>query len=1353
MFLRPFISSILLTTCILSSVQAAQTCITTAIPVNNQDVNAISGTSNYVIAVADNANGNGQISILVNGVWVAQTDPNIPNKDFNDIFVFGVNSAIAVGDDGAVVILRPGPPSGWLDVSISNQDYTTIWADGTNNVFIAGDNGRIFYWDGTYSGTTPNWTSIGTNNNNDDFVDSWGDATYVYFLDSDGEVFRYQRSTLTAQISEKISPNCAGNIDFNGFTSDGAGNFYLFGENRSPNPDQGVIFKWNGVTAWTTNTCSNVFQTASSDDINAVNINPNGTFTAVGDNGVVVTSADGTTWTEISSGGQDINAAYTLTNGSTIYGADNGANQICTENKPHFSIVHDGFASTCAAEAVKIRFHDLSHAIGTNYTGTINLSTSSGKGTWGLLTGANSGSFADSGTGNGTASYTFVAADSDEIILTLANTTAETLNINVSDGTYTEFLTEDNNLTFSGGAATTTFADDFSTNTFSNSTGATTWVPIWTESGEADGPGAGDLRVTSTYFRLEGNDDAGGDANIKSLSRSVNLTALGATAATLQFKYQRQSLEQGNDRVFVETSTDGINWTELARFQGSGNPRNDTSFVTSPSYNLTVSATTQIRFRNDTGMDANDFVYFDDVIITATGIPSPCSTIDHIRIEHDGEGLTCDKERVTVKACVDANCTSEYTAGNVTATLTPDGDTVTFTGNTTAYVRQSTIGSATLGATVSSLPAPINSTARCFNGATETCSMNFVDTGFRFTDGANPPNPITIGTQIGGKPSNIQPGMQTIALQAVRKDNNTGACVGVFADNTDVSIEMASQCNNPSTCITTNKVRVTDNSTPTAVITSINNNPNTAVTSYSSVPLHFTTNSQAILSFVYPDVGQISLHARYNIPDSTSAPTGNYMSGNSNNFVVRPFAFYINVASNPAASGPLGNIFTAAGVNFTSTVTAKLWEAADDDPLPANYDGIANGHNDTDPTNNVDLSLNANADNYGKEVAPNNAPNSTIEQVLLSSVLNQPSPGGNDPGLTGGTTINSFTNGGGTTSTLRYDEVGIIEINATVSDGDYLGIGAAETAKIVGRSGYVGRFTPAYFDVVATEGCSVGTTNFTYSNQGFTVNVTAKSNVGGITTKNYDGGFVKAPEISNAGITTNFTNNTLDQTHFTDGIGTRNDVTYTFVNKNTSPLSMTNIRAVDSDTISSNTHAEGSNLFRSGRLVINNAYGSEFNDLKIPMTAEYYDGNSFIINTDDACLSGVTLSLLNSTDSLTVGNGTSRSQTCIWDNGSVAGNLSGSNGCDAIGLASEQYIGKPIAGAYSLYLKQPDTTAWTIPANPIFGNVTIQSNNVPSYLQYDWDNNGTHDNSPTGIGTFGIYRGDDRIIYWREVFK
>ena len=42
------------------------------------------------------------------------------------------------------------------------------------------------------------------------------------------------------------------------------------------------------------------------------------------------------------------------------------------------------------------------------------------------------------------------------------------------------------------------------------------------------------------------------------------------------------------------------------------------------------------------------------------------------------------------------------------------------------------------------------------------------------------------------------------------------------------------------------------------------------------------------------------------------------------------------------------------------------------------------------------------------------------------------------------------------------------------------------------------------------------------------------------------------------------------------------------------------------------------------------------------------------------------------------------------------------------------------------------------------------SANVDGYLEFDWDGNGS-DEDPYGIATFGIYRGDDRIIFWREV--
>ena len=38
---------------------------------------------------------------------------------------------------------------------------------------------------------------------------------------------------------------------------------------------------------------------------------------------------------------------------------------------------------------------------------------------------------------------------------------------------------------------------------------------------------------------------------------------------------------------------------------------------------------------------------------------------------------------------------------------------------------------------------------------------------------------------------------------------------------------------------------------------------------------------------------------------------------------------------------------------------------------------------------------------------------------------------------------------------------------------------------------------------------------------------------------------------------------------------------------------------------------------------------------------------------------------------------------------------------------------------------------------------------VPSWLQFDWDGDGSVD-LPTATATFGRYRGSDRVIFWRE---
>jgi hypothetical protein len=136
-----------------------------------------------------------------------------------------------------------------------------------------------------------------------------------------------------------------------------------------------------------------------------------------------------------------------------------------------------------------------------------------------------------------------------------------------------------------------------------------------------------------------------------------------------------------------------------------------------------------------------DEVRIYDTVLTETQAATvmnqthPCGpSIDHVRIQHDGEGLTCAPEAVTVRACQNADCSTEYT-GDVTTTLSPSGwvggDTITFNGgSTTASLRRTTVGTVTLDAT-GTTPTTANAT-RCFIGGTEDCSMNFVDSGFIF---------------------------------------------------------------------------------------------------------------------------------------------------------------------------------------------------------------------------------------------------------------------------------------------------------------------------------------------------------------------------------------------------------------------------------------------------------------------------------------------------------------------------------------------------------------------------------------------------------------------------------------------
>jgi MSHA biogenesis protein MshQ len=759
----------------------------------------------------------------------------------------------------------------------------------------------------------------------------------------------------------------------------------------------------------------------------------------------------------------------------------------------------------------------------------------------------------------------------------------------------------------------------------------------------------------------------------------------------------------------------------------------------------------------------------------------PCAGIGHFALIHDGNGINCQAEPVTIQAHNNAHgVITSYTGTITLSTTTNRGDWSLITGGgvldngapddgaATYTFAVADSGQATLGLRDTYVETTnIDVTDGTANeDATEDPNLIFARAGFNFLAGGVS---NAIGTQIAGKPSDTAPSSQVLELQAVNTNDDTGACEAALVGvNT---IDLAFECEDPATC-TAREVDVEG--------TNITGNDFGAPLSYTGVSLDFGGPADSTATFVmsYPDVGRIQLHAR-----NILSPSGEPMLGASNAFVVRPFAFLVTAAGNPGASSPGGLVYVSAGTDFTADVSAMVWQAADDN---IDNNGIADGHEttDTDPSNNADLSDNLVAPNYGQE--------STVEQVSLGALLDQP-VGGVDPGLAGSTNVTSFVAGSGST-TVRYDDVGIIELFAFVADNDYLGIGAGETANIVGRSGYVGRFIPDRLQVVANvpdfaHTCVAGT--FTYTDEAFyygnapVLTVTAL-NTAGATTNNY-GGAVGPNRFwmlstllpgrnytDQAGAAATFNAPLLGGTvtlsdeidYDGDGILTMDaamagdDFLYQRVTPEAPFNALVDLNfpapdLTDSDGACYDPDDNGTcddfNIngitgteMRFGRLVILNAFGSELLPLPVPMRTEYFvDATTgFVTNTPDTCttLTDDYLNLVNNIDDPPLG----ASPATI--------NVGAGTSTDTIG--NSPMVGGDAGQSFSA--PGADNAGYV----DIEANLTAPAMAQPPlpWLMYDWDgvdqggDGNIYDDHPTGRGTFGVYSGSGRHIYLRELY-
>lgn len=762
--------------------------------------------------------------------------------------------------------------------------------------------------------------------------------------------------------------------------------------------------------------------------------------------------------------------------------------------------------------------------------------------------------------------------------------------------------------------------------------------------------------------------------------------------------------------------------------------------------------------------------------------------INHFSISHAGSGVACDSHTITLTAHsathvpVSANGLTvnlSTTNGRGTWTgivsgggvLTPGAPgsglaSYTFAAGSSAVqlsFRYANLGAATEVFGFNAVSGVISETSGAAIAADDP-SFTMAQAGFRFrnvTDGND-----VIPVQISGKPSNAGFNAKTIRLQAIRTDTATLACAAAFPAAGVRNVEMGAECNSPATCAG-RQVSITNNAATTALPTS-NDNGGAGAAAYfatgGGVPLLFNANSEADIVITYPDAGQISLHARY---DLDAGVAGYEMSGSSNPFVVRPFGLTLrgaNVATPIAHSNTAtGTVLAAAGDNFTMTVAAYQWASGED----ANNDGV--------PDAGVNITDNGTVPNFAATATVGRSAN--LPGVALGAVARG--------GACAGAATIALSGGSATAADWCYSEAGNVIFTADVSNYISAGVNITGNSGLdgAGSGGYVGRFRPKRFAVsgaVLTNrtaaACSPAST-FTYMDEGLALAFTLTAqNTQGVTTQNYTGAYAKLDPTSGGSNNskTAFSIGARNITPFTAltarvsggyvasapswangvlGLSGGNaalvtvgrptpdnppDGPYAQVQFGIAPLDSDGVTTVfdfdaDNNAVNERTAVGGSTVLRYGRLRLGGASGSQLLPVYLPVEAQYWNGTFWITNVDDACttLAAGGVGLGNYIGNLNAGETTASITASPLKAGRSAIRLSapgaGNNGSVDVALN----LG----------------SAATANACPAFAPTATAGNKA--WLRGRWcDTTATRD--PVARARFGIQRSSDEAIYTRE---
>ena len=716
---------------------------------------------------------------------------------------------------------------------------------------------------------------------------------------------------------------------------------------------------------------------------------------------------------------------------------------------------------------------------------------------------------------------------------------------------------------------------------------------------------------------------------------------------------------------------------------------------------------------------------------------SATPTLDHYAISYSGgTALTCEPITVTITGHDSSHNPVAPGSGTIISLSTSTGEgrwsnpsegILVDNGNGNADYSFGSSASITLNfnhASAGAVSFNINSGSSPNEGSgSEDPTVTFVDTGLRFIDQSNNPT----STHIAGKTASLD----QLFVQAVRTDNNTGECVGVFASGTTVSLGMGAACINPSTCAGSS-VDIDYTSNGSSASSTLNTVNSAASPDYSTtVAMEFGADSKAPFTLVYPDAGQMQLHARYEIVDGAGVGTGDYIVGASDNFVVKPAGLCVvaeDIGANSPTCSPLSatcSVYATVGDTFQLTVSGRTWES------DADTDYCTGTGSSNLLTANFQLS-----------------------NIALSSTVTLPA-GANNGSLSPAAI--SVSSGGTATANYTIDQVGAFQFTATPPS--YLG-----TTIAASNSDNVGRFIPHHYRLISsvvTPADQTGATSYSYMGQNFDVeyvlravdasntimaNFRAANNNLTIASAATYGAIDSASASLNGRVSAGAATVTWG-----DSSGATPDYGEVRVELPVTITRQTGVTAgaadgpyaavglgldiLDGDSVSFSTSDydldtdnsgsdESINLgspgdIRYGRVFMPPIYGPELPTtatVPIVFTTEFFNGSQFEINIDD----GAT---------------TYDAWAVSCSDGTLA--------CSLVSVSAAPASSVVIDG-------RSDRSALPTSTRPgVVGDLNLGLN-VDAWLQFDWDGDTIFTDDPSALATFGTYRGHDRIIYWRE---